>query len=59
MANKLNRQIQRGEVVIMSGEFYKGDTPADRAFVCEAGFGLDSFTRRITKFEQVPLLEPQ
>jgi len=44
MANALNRTIQPGEIVVMSAAYYKGNTPKDRAFICQSGFGLDTFT---------------
>jgi hypothetical protein len=43
--NQLHRTIQPGEIVVMSAAYYQGHEPIDRAFICETGFGLDTFTR--------------
>lgn len=42
--NALLRNIERGEVVICRADMVTGDTPAERAFVCEQGFGMQTHT---------------
>jgi len=41
--NSLNRNIEKGEIVILSAKCYKGDEES-RKFKCESGFGMNSFT---------------
>jgi hypothetical protein len=43
MANSLNRQIQKDEVVVISAD-YVNDTVTDRRVRCTGGFGMMPFT---------------
>lgn len=46
MANSLNRDIEKGEVVVLAKKYFKTEYPApeDRLFVVDSGFGMNGFT---------------
>jgi hypothetical protein len=46
MANALNRNIKKGEEVVVDAKWLKEEfrAPDKRVFVCHSGFGIDSFT---------------
>ena len=41
--NSLKQEIS-GRYVVLKREYYKGDDPIERVFLCEGGFGCSDYT---------------
>lgn len=43
MSNSLSQNL-KGKYVVLNRSYYKGDDTTERVFLCEGGFGCESYT---------------